>query len=55
VERNQKGLPSEVAKRMTFEEQLTKTTWTKGPTTPKHTFLVPHRRIPTQNLGTTFL
>jgi hypothetical protein len=40
-----KGLPSEVAKRMTFEEQLIRTTWTKGSTTPKHTFLVPHRRI----------
>jgi hypothetical protein len=25
----QKGLPSEVAKRMTFEEQLTRETWIK--------------------------
>jgi hypothetical protein len=25
----QKGLPSEVAKRMTFEEQLTRKTWIK--------------------------
>jgi hypothetical protein len=31
-----KGLPSEVAKRMTFEEQLIRTTWTKGSTTPTH-------------------
>jgi hypothetical protein len=30
VERNQTGLPSEVAKRMTFEEQLIRTTWKKG-------------------------
>jgi hypothetical protein len=51
VERNQKELPSEVAKRMTFEEQLIRTTWTKGTTTHKHTFLVPHRRIPTQISG----
>jgi hypothetical protein len=29
VERNQKGLPSEFAKRMTFEEQLTRETWLK--------------------------
>jgi hypothetical protein len=36
-----KGLPSEVAKRMTFEEQLIRTTWTKGTTTHKDTFLVP--------------
>jgi hypothetical protein len=33
VERNQKGLPSEVAKRMTFEEQLIRTTWSKETTT----------------------
>jgi hypothetical protein len=31
-----KGLHSEVAKRMTFEEQLIRTTWTKGSTTPAH-------------------
>jgi hypothetical protein len=29
VEGNQKGLPSEVAKRMTFEEQLIRETWVK--------------------------
>jgi hypothetical protein len=29
VERNQKGLPSEVAKRMTFEEHLIRETWLK--------------------------
>jgi hypothetical protein len=38
-----KGLPSEVAKRMAFEEQLIRTTWIKGSTTPKHTFLVPSK------------
>jgi hypothetical protein len=46
-----KGLPSEVAKRMTFKEQLIRITWTKGTITHKHTFLVPHRRIPTQISG----
>jgi hypothetical protein len=45
-----KGLPSEVAKRMTFEEELIRTTWTKGSTTPKHTFLDPY-----PNLRTRFL
>jgi hypothetical protein len=43
VERNQKGFPSEVAKGMTFEEQLIRTTWTKGTTTHKHTFLDPSK------------
>jgi hypothetical protein len=32
----QKGLPSEVAKRMTFEEQLTRETWIKEGTTHQH-------------------
>jgi hypothetical protein len=36
-----KGLPSEVAKRMTFEEQLTRETWLKENATHQHTFLVP--------------
>jgi hypothetical protein len=36
-----KGLPSKVAKRMTFEEQLTRETWIKANATPQHTFLVP--------------
>jgi hypothetical protein len=35
----QKGLPSEVAKRMTFEEQLTRETWIKEETTHQHTFM----------------
>jgi hypothetical protein len=50
-----KGLPSEVAKRMTFEEQLTRETWIKENATPQHTFLVPPLKDPTQNLGTRFL
>ena len=45
----QKGLPSEVAKRMTFEEQLTRETWLKGMETHQHTILVPHKRIPTKS------
>jgi hypothetical protein len=36
-----KGLPSEVAKRMTFEEQLTRETLLKENATHQHTFLVP--------------
>jgi hypothetical protein len=43
VEGNLKGLPSEVAKRMTFEEQLIRTTWLKETTTHKHTILVPFK------------
>jgi hypothetical protein len=35
----QKGLPSEVAKRMTFEEQLTRETWIKEETTHQYTFM----------------
>jgi hypothetical protein len=35
----QKGLPSEVAKRMTFEEKLTRETWTKEEATYQHTFI----------------
>jgi hypothetical protein len=37
----QKGLPSEVPKRMTFEEQLTRDTWTKEEATHQHTFMAP--------------
>jgi hypothetical protein len=36
-----KGLPTEVAKRMTFEEQLTRETWLKENATHQRTFLVP--------------
>jgi hypothetical protein len=50
-----KGLPSEVAKRMTFEEQLTRETWIKENATPQHTFLVPPLKDPTHNLGSRFL
>jgi hypothetical protein len=50
-----KGLPSEVAKIMTLEEQLTRETWIKANATPQHTFLVPPLKDPTQNLGTRFL
>jgi hypothetical protein len=35
VERNQKGLPSKVAERMTFEEQLIRETWLKESTSHK--------------------
>jgi hypothetical protein len=41
VEINLKGLPSEVAKIMTFEEQLIVATWLKETATHQHTFLVP--------------
>jgi hypothetical protein len=41
-----KGLPSEVAKRMTFEEQLIIETWIKENATPQHTFLVPPLKDP---------
>jgi hypothetical protein len=34
---NLEGLPSEVAKRMTFEEQLTRETWLKETATHQHT------------------
>jgi hypothetical protein len=54
VERNQKGLPSEVIKRMTFEEQLIKTTWKKGSTTQAHLLGTP-QKDPYPNLGTRFL
>jgi hypothetical protein len=41
-----KGLPSKVAKRMTFEEQLTRETWIKENATPQYTFLVPPLKDP---------
>jgi hypothetical protein len=37
----QKGLPSEVAKRMTFEEQLTRETRIMEGATHQHTFMAP--------------
>jgi hypothetical protein len=46
-----KGLPSEVAKRMTFEEQLTRETWIKENATPQHTFLVPPLKDPTKKIS----
>jgi hypothetical protein len=36
-----KGLPSKVAKRMTFEEQLTRETRIKENATPQHTLVPP--------------
>jgi hypothetical protein len=42
-----KGLPSKVAKRMTFEEQLTGGTWIKENATPQYTFWVPPLKDPT--------
>jgi hypothetical protein len=41
----QKGLPSEVAKRMTFEEQLTRETWIKKETTHQYTFMAPSKGL----------
>jgi hypothetical protein len=38
------GLPSEVAKRMTFEEQLTRETGIKKRATHRHTFMAPLQR-----------
>jgi hypothetical protein len=38
------GLPSEVAKRMTFGEQLTRETWAKKGATHQHTFIAPLQR-----------
>jgi hypothetical protein len=43
----QKGLHSEVAKRMTFEEQLTRDTRIMEGATHQHTFIAPlHRTLP---------
>jgi hypothetical protein len=42
-----KGLPSEVAKRMTFEEQLTRETWLKEKcNTPAHLLGTPKGSLP---------
>jgi hypothetical protein len=50
-----KALPSEVAKRMTFEEQLTRRTWIKEKcNTPVHLFGTPSKG-PYLNLGMRFL
>jgi hypothetical protein len=46
-----KGLPSKVAKRMSFEEQLTRETWIKENATPQHTFLVPPLKNPTKKIS----
>jgi hypothetical protein len=40
----QKGLPSKVAKRMAFEEHLTRETWIKEEATHQHTFMAPLQR-----------
>jgi hypothetical protein len=47
----QKGLPIEVAKRMTFEEQLTRETWIKEGTTHQHTFMAPLQKTLPKILG----
>jgi hypothetical protein len=47
----QKGLPSEVAKGMTFEEQLTRETWIKKGATHQHAFMAPLQRTLPRILG----
>jgi hypothetical protein len=54
LEMTQKGLPSEVAKRMTFKEQLTRETWIKEGATHPHTSMAPLQRTLPKNLGTRF-
>jgi hypothetical protein len=49
-----KGLPSEVAKRMAFEEQLTRETWIMEGATPRHLHGTPPRDS-TKNLRMRFL
>ena len=44
LEMTQKELPSEVAKRMPFEEQLTRETRTMEGATHQHTFMAPLQR-----------
>jgi hypothetical protein len=39
------GLPSEVAKRMAFEEQLTREAWIKERATHQHTFMAPLQKL----------
>jgi hypothetical protein len=53
VDLTSKGLPSEVAKRMTFEEQLTRETWVKERVAHQHTFTHPSKGL-YLNLGTRF-
>jgi hypothetical protein len=52
---NLEGLPSEVAKRMTFEEQLTRETWLKETATHQHTPSWYPTKGSLPNLGTRFL
>ena len=42
---NLEGLPSEVAKRMTFEEQLTRETWVKERVRHQHAFEHPSKGL----------
>jgi hypothetical protein len=52
---NLEGLPSEVAKRMTFEEQLTRETWLKETATHQHTSSWYPTKESLPNLETRFL
>jgi hypothetical protein len=54
VEINLEGLPSEVAKRMTFEEQLTRETWLKETATHQLTPSWYPTKGSLPNLGTRF-
>jgi hypothetical protein len=47
----QKGLPYEVTKRMTFEEQSTRETWIKEGATHQHTCMAPLQRTLPKILG----
>jgi hypothetical protein len=51
---NLEGLPSEVAKRMTFEEQLTREAWLKETATHQHTPSWYPTKGSLPNLGTRF-
>jgi hypothetical protein len=51
VERNLKGLPSEVAKRMTFEEQLIRATWLRETIAPNSHLLGTPLKDPYPILG----
>jgi hypothetical protein len=50
-----KGLPSEVAKRMAFKEQLTRETWLKEKGNTQTHLLGTPLKDPHPNLGTRFL
>jgi hypothetical protein len=52
---NLEGLPSEVAKRMAFEEQLTRETWLKETATHQHTSSWYPTKESLPNLETRFL